>query len=250
MNRDTTQLKIIQYNVGRRYDSMAQLLRHPEIASVDFIAIQEPYIRKDIRATHNPTGGLFHVAMPPSEKRPRVCLYIHRDIDITKLRVHSYDSRDIISVTIEGTVLVAIHNIYNPHTEGGTPNQEYHGIPGNSVLPALDRALQTTNTYDQIVIGDFNLHHQMWAGPINNPSPTNHTSEFINTLTQHGLRQCLQVGTITRPADRAGSTGTTIDLVWATEDIRQRIRQCKTRPDLEADSDHIPIETTTKIETP
>jgi hypothetical protein len=62
------------------------------------------------------------VALLLSEKRPRVCLYIHRDIDITRLRVHLYDSKDIILVTIEGTVLVAIHNIYNPHTEGGTPN--------------------------------------------------------------------------------------------------------------------------------
>jgi hypothetical protein len=111
MNRDTTQLKPIQHNAGRRYDSMAQLLRHPEIASVDIIAIQEPYVRKDIRATHNPTGGLFHVALPPSEKRPRVCLYIHREIDIGKLRIHSYDSRDIISVTIDGAVPVVIHNI-------------------------------------------------------------------------------------------------------------------------------------------
>lgn len=92
MNRDTTQLKLIQYNIGRRYDSMAQLLRHPEIASVDIIAIQKPCVRKDIKATHNLTGGLFHVALPPSEKRPRVCLHIHRKIDTSKRRVHSYYS--------------------------------------------------------------------------------------------------------------------------------------------------------------
>lgn len=127
MNRDTIQLKMIQYNVGRRYDSMAQPLRHPEIASVDIIAIQEPWIRKDmdIRAIHNPTGGLFHVALAPSEKRPRVCLYIHRGIDTRRLRIYSYDSRDTISVLIDGVVPNAIHTIYNPHTEGRTPNQEY-----------------------------------------------------------------------------------------------------------------------------
>lgn len=74
MNRDTTQIKIIQYNVGRKLATMSQLLRHPDIRSYDVIAIQEPYIRPDIRATQNPNGGIFHVVLPPSQERPRECL--------------------------------------------------------------------------------------------------------------------------------------------------------------------------------
>ncbi|KEQ57861.1 uncharacterized protein M437DRAFT_70469 [Aureobasidium melanogenum CBS 110374] len=90
----------------------------------------------------------------------------------------------------------------------------------------------------------------MWAGPVTDPSPANHPTGFINTLTQGGLGQCLPVGTVTRPADSAGSFGTTIDLVWATGDIQRRLCECKTRSDLEAESDHVPIETTIRMETP
>lgn len=45
------------------------------------------------------------------------------------------------------------------------------------------------------------------------------------------------------------NTGTTIDLVWAAGDIRQRMRQCSTRPDLEADSNYLPTEMTIRVET-
>lgn len=250
MNRDTTQIKIIQYNVGRKLATMSQLLRHPDIGSYDVIAIQEPYIRPDIRATHNPNGGLFHVVLPPSEERPRVCLYIHRGIDMRKLRVHSHDSRDMISITIEGEIPLAIHNIYNPHTEGGEPNMEYHGIPGNSVLPILDRAIQSTMTHEQVVVGDFNLHHECWSGPIDHPSPTNQTTGFINVLTRAGMDQCLPVGTITRLRHRREDRDSTIDLIWATEDLRQRMRKCQVQPRLEAGSDHKPVETVIQIRTP
>jgi ribonuclease HI/exonuclease III len=250
MNRDTTKIKIIQYNVGRRYEATAQLLRHPEAATADVIAIQEPWTTEDHKATHNPVGGLFHAILPQSEKRPRVSLYVHRGIDIGKLRVRTYDSGDIVSVMIDADIPVAIHNIYNPHTDGSAPNQQYNGIPGNSVIPHMDEAIRDTHTYEQIVIGDFNLHHPWWTNRDLPRSKTNQTDCLIDTMRKSGLDQCLLAGTVTRPADRQGGMDSTIDLVWATQELRHRMEDCRTRPDLEADSDHIPIETSIRTDTP
>lgn len=214
---------------------MAQLLRHPEAATADVIVIHEPWIRSDNGATHNPVGGLFHAILPQSEKRPRVCLHVHRGIDIKKLRIQTCDSGDIISVQFDSDVPVAIHNVYNPQTDNSTPNWEYGGIPGNSVIPYLDQAIKDAQTYEQVVVGDFNLFHPKWTGRTTFIGPANQTTCLIDIMTQSGLDQCLPAGAITRPGDRQGATGSTIDLVWATEGLRQRMTECRTRPDLEAD---------------
>lgn len=155
-----------------------------------------------------------------------------------------------MSIAIEGEIPIAIHNIYDPHTEGGEPNMQYHGIPGNSVLPILDRAIQFIMTHEKVVVGDFNLHHERWSGPIEHPSPINQTSGFINVLTWAGMDQCLLFGTTTRLRHRREDRDSTIDLIWATEDLRQRMQKCQVQPRLEAGSDHKPVETVIQIRTP
>lgn len=140
MNRDSGKLRVIQYNVGRSYDVTAQLLRHLEVGTFDVIALQEPWINPRTKTTHNAVKGLFHTVLPTTDKKPRVCLYIHREIDPQKLKVHAYDSGDILSVTIDAQIPIAIHNIYNPRGDKHTRNAEYGGIPSKSVIPIIDQA--------------------------------------------------------------------------------------------------------------
>jgi len=108
-------------------------------------------------------------------------------MDISKLRIHQYASRDIISALFETETPIAIHNIYNPHTDGSTPNAQYYGIPGNSVIPNLDQALYTYRTYEQIVVGDFNLQHHGWTGQEERNSHTNQTTCLRKTFQRAGL---------------------------------------------------------------
>lgn len=250
MNRDTTKLRIIQYNVGRRYEVMAELLRRQETVHMDIIAIQEPWINPHNGNTHNPAKNLFHTVLPDTEERPRVCLYVNRALNIQKLKAHSYESRDIISITIDADVPIVIHNIYNPITDGSPPNPRYQGIPGNSVIPTLDQALHTYREYEQITMGDFNLQHPDWTGQTERASPNNYTASLRNIFSRTGSVQCLPAGTITRPPDRLGQVGTTIDLVWATERARHAIQKCEVQPDMDCDSDHLPIETTLDLRPP
>lgn len=250
MNRDTTKLRIIQYNVNRSYDVMAHLLRLPQAQQMDIIAIQEPWVNPHNRSTHNPVKNAFHTVLPDTEERPRVCFYIHRGIDIRKVRVQQYKSRDMLSVLLETETPVAIHNIYNPHTDGSPSNMEYNRIPGNSVIPMLDRALRTYNIREQIVIGDFNLHHPDWAGQGARESHANQTTCLKEVFSKGGMKQCLPVGMITRRSDQQGVTDSTIDLVWATEGVKQALHSCGTRLDLDCDSDHLPVETVVNMTTP
>jgi exonuclease III len=187
---------------------MAEMLRRPGIENVDIIAIQEPWISLHNGNTHNSTKNLFHTILPDVKKRPRVCFYINRGMDISKLRIHQHASRDIISALMETETPMAIHNTYNPHTDGSAPNSQYYGIPGYSVIPNLDRALHTYRTHEQVVVGDFNLQHHDWTGQEERDGPTNQTTCLRETLQRAGLEQCVPVGTNTRPPDRANNEGT------------------------------------------
>lgn len=250
MNRDTTKLRIIQYNVGRRYEVMAELLRLPETQHVDIIAIQEPWINPHNGNTHNPARNLFHTVLPDTEGRPRVCFYINRWIDIRKLKIHKYASGDIISVLVETETPIVIHNIYNPHTDGSPPNPRYRGIPGNSIIPFIDQALRVYQMHEQVTVGDFNLQHQDWTGQEERASHANQTTCLKETFQQKGLEQCVPVGTVTRPPDRIDGVGTTIDLVWATEGVRHMLHHCGIQHNMDCDSDHLPIETIINATTP
>jgi exonuclease III len=129
MNRDTTRLRIVQYNVGRRYEVMAHLPRLLETKHVDVIAIQESWIKPHNESTHNPAKNHFHTVLTDTKERPRVCVYIHRGIDTQRFEIHEYESRDIISVLTGAENPVLIHNMYNLHTDGSSRNRRYNGTP-------------------------------------------------------------------------------------------------------------------------
>lgn len=104
--------------------------------------------------------------------------------------------------------------------------------------------------YEQIIVGDFNLHNQEWTGQDETACPTNHTTCLKKIIIQTDLEQCVLVGTITRPPDRVDDIGTTIDLVWTTEGVRQMLHNCRVQHDLHCDSYHLPIDTTIDMTPP
>lgn len=200
--------------------------------------------------TNNPAKNLFHTVLPDTEGRPRVCLYITRQIDIRELRTHRYASEDIIPVLMDMETPIAIHNIYNPHTDGICPNKRYCGITGNSVISLLDKALHAHRTHEQVAPGGFDLMHPEWTGQDQGMSHANQTTCLREIFPKEGLEQCVPIGTITRPTDRIDGSGSTIDLVWATEGVRRMLHYFRVQHDITCDSDHLPIGTTIHISTP
>lgn len=66
--------------------------------------------------------------------------------------------------------VITIYNIYNP---GATKYED-------STLPILNEALHS-GTGEKIILGDFNLHHEMWAGT-NITSPDTEAIHLITLL--------------------------------------------------------------------
>ncbi|EMD66024.1 hypothetical protein COCSADRAFT_35956, partial [Bipolaris sorokiniana ND90Pr] len=113
--------------------------------------------------THHPAKDGFHLCYPAAadEEGPaRVCFFVNKRIDHNRWRFKEH-SRDVCSLVIEPSrdqqeqQSVAIHNIYNAVGGGG---------PTGPTLVDVRAVLEKHSSNEQILLGDFNLHHPLWGG--------------------------------------------------------------------------------------
>lgn len=235
--RHMESLSILQYNVRKSRDIvMASLLRDPRVMEFDILAIQEPWANSFMHTTHHPAKDRFHLCYPQNEggSPPRVCLYINKRLDHSKWQFESY-CRDLCTVTMtlgHGDEMreVKVHNIYNP---------DQRAENRRSVLPQLRRVLDSARQTEQILIGDFNLHHELWGGS-HVPRTEAEAEDLVEIMEDYNLTNTLAPGTITY---EEGGRQTTIDLCLVTLGLVDRVIRCEVDRSLDHDSDHLPIVT-------
>jgi hypothetical protein len=203
---------------------MMQLFGEREVQDVEVIAIQEPMINRSTTqmTTHVQTlQGKFHVAIRPTSShaeadKPRVCFFINKKLHPKQWTVQHH-SRFLSTLTLRGTGLrepVHIHNIYNP------------GPPAPSVLGELARAIEGLSGA-HLVVGDFNLHHPLWAVE-DYEHQHEEANELVDLAADHQLELLLPSNTVTYEKNRHQ---TTIDLVWGTPQLADRLVKCQARQD-------------------
>lgn len=249
-----TTFSILQYNVQKSYDVMNLLLKNKESWEFDIIAIQEPWINSYGGAqTHNPSAGRFRTFLSNTPDRPLVCFFINTRLNATDVRVTGR-SQHLCSAHIniqENGVSrsVTIHNIYNTHVQDDVYTEgRWEGLGSASVLPELDLALEKYKMREQVVVGDFNLHHTHWYGTRPLPARRKRQAQsrlLIDLMGGVGLELATPPGTITRPRNDTRSVleGTVLDLSWCSETLLDRVSSCRVREDLDMASDHMPVET-------
>ncbi|KAJ3453598.1 hypothetical protein MRS44_017845 [Fusarium solani] len=213
---------------------MATLLRDPRVMKFDILAIQEPWANPFMHTTHHPAKDQFHLCYPQNEggDPARVCLYINKRLDHSKWQFESH-SRDLCTVTItfgQGDEMreIKLHNIYNPNRMAENRR---------SVLPQLRRVLDSAQQADQILVGDFNLHHEMWGGS-HIPRIEAEAEDLVEIMEDYNLTNTLAPGTITYEEN---NRRTTIDLCLVTLGLVDRVIRCEVDRDLDHDSDHLPV---------
>ncbi|KAJ3552122.1 hypothetical protein NPX13_g11188 [Xylaria arbuscula] len=92
---------------------------------------------------------------------------------------------------------------------------------------------------EQIVLGDFNLHHELWGG-ISVRETDQEADDLIEIMEDYSLTNTLSPGTVTY--EEAGAR-TTIDLCLATMGLVDRVIRSEVDRGLDHDSDHLPIVT-------
>ena len=227
-------ITIHQHNVNHSRTIQRLLLQEMDPETNQIIALQEPWTNPQNRRTVS--QGYYPII--PAHEHPRVAILISTQLDSTTWRPIYYDTGDLVTVEMQTNLgPIYIHNCYNP--SGPTSHSQ------DGTLSAVEAALRGGRSQDndcqQILLGDFNLHHPRWGA---NLAPTAHrmADKLLEITAEAGMQQVLEPGTVTW--ERQGSSCQTIDLVFATAQVEQNIISCRTEPDKTHGSDHLPVVTT------
>lgn len=220
-----------------------------ELHNFEILAIQEPNINRhtdEMTTYSHALGGQFHVLLRPTPKAakedtPRVCFFVNKRLD-PRIWSIQHHTRDMSTLTLRlPKQTIYVHNVYNP-----SPSNT-----GETTLGTLRSTLQRMQAGNpgHIVVGDFNLHHPLWTDP-SYSHVHDEADELINIAADYGLTQLLPVGTTTYEKQLEDGTicKTTIDLVWATHDLSERLIRCEAQEQWFYGEDHIPILTEFDVE--
>ncbi|PQE23329.1 reverse transcriptase protein [Rutstroemia sp. NJR-2017a BBW] len=201
---------------------MATLLRDPKIQEYDILALQEPWRNPFTSTTHNPISHSFHLCFPKDSKEAPARLEVHR-IYPRSYYTRYYHTNSKYKRDIEDCNTQCVQ-------------------PSEVLRPP---ALSAYYGEEQIILGDFNLHHELWGGrTIQTRDPE--SDNLIDLVEEFQLGTLLPAGTITYDDKNAQSC---IDLCYGTQDIVDRIIICNTDPSIDHNSDHLPITTILDLRT-
>ncbi len=150
--RPQTRLRILQVNVGKRYDCHKAALETAFQARADVVLIQEPAATPRIQRTQ--THPAFRIFIPQDtwQDRPRTMTYVRKDNNLTVSQPSFNLSSDLLHITISGPGFPPLHiwNVYNAPARSDRPRE------------GLSHLLQQRTPRNALVAGDFNLRHPAW----------------------------------------------------------------------------------------
>lgn len=208
-------LRFLQANVGRGGSSHLILLQAAFQGKYDVIFVQEPWTKtvnlKNVTKSH-PAYVTF---TPPNRDwknaRPRVLTYVRKKSYLRPVQLDSGHSPDIIALRLQSSPLIEIINVYRQ--------------PQAHMPESLCTLLKWPVKPNTIIVGDFNLHHELWEP---NVSRSSGVSTLIEWIDVHSLRSAVPYGA---PTHRAGHV---LDLVLTNmEGLSARVA-----PEAHSTSDH------------
>ncbi|CAD6945498.1 unnamed protein product [Tilletia controversa] len=195
------------------------------------IFLQEPYVitqtsQPPYYAGWRPISPIFDA--PPAQDTPvgpRAISYISATRfspnSITPLATNSYDVSAFVVAEGAGLPARAFINIYNQKDNIGTLE---------AVDSLLDRIFTRHNNPAIFLLGDFNLHHELW-NPHDYLSSDPRAETLLDIAGKHGLELRSEEGVPTFQHISGQSRATTINLVWANRLGADLMFSCRTDVD-------------------
>ncbi len=235
-------LFILQYNVHKfKNIVMISFLRDSVIKKFDIIVVQESWINAYTNITHHSLKNnhfLFYSNSIEMKKNLiQVCMFVIKRIFIDDLK-YLFRSKNvmIVQIRLHETHYLHLHNVYNESN-----------ILSFFVLQNLRFVLLKSSSdkhfKDHIIMKDLNIHHLSWSD-----STTRSNSRSLEMLLlMNEFRLQFNLSRETSTYVHFQRSESIIDMCLTTENLNNRILICKTRSDLNHDSNHFFIETILNI---
>jgi exonuclease III len=240
----TSNLQILQLNVRKQAETQLSLLNDKKLEKFGALAIQEPHARMDedsllTSPMHHPNWSKLTPTVTRNGRWPiRSMLWINSALESKQLHVPSPDiTAALISLTNRSILVVSVY------IEPANQELLHQAIQH---LRDLQLRVQTGSRVDTLMVGDFNLHDQLWGGNEIAPGRQGEADSLVDLMSELGLSSLLPRGTKTWHRNGQSST---IDLVLAGNALTNDLISCQTHP-TEHGSDHRAIETIFDIEMP
>jgi len=244
-NRTTTQpICVAQLNAQKKKEAVTQLLNQ-HVQDFDIIILQEPawgFIGKsggkDILGPvalqgWNPIIPITNINNI-APKKPRTLTYFHSRPDFTvTLRSDLIEDCNIQILDIEqhNQPLTTLINVYNDPR-----------LQQQSTLNWL-RHINLPREHPVIIMGNFNLHHDMWAAnPVGNDDART-SGVIVDWLSEEGFTMLNKKGEITHPPRNTHERASVIDLTFVNGQAIQAgtVKEWAIDPGIAHDADHLGI---------
>ncbi|KAL8800742.1 MAG: hypothetical protein Q9182_004947 [Xanthomendoza sp. 2 TL-2023] len=185
--------------------TMAKFFRDEKALTADIIAVQERWINRSTRGPSRCSITVRHYKRPLAGGQDPLSPKV-----VQALRV--------MTVGYQVSSQVAIHNAYLV-----PPTSQADGVPtALETMSQIERVLEQFSNHEQVLLGDFNAWHPDWNGP-NSHKITGMAMRLKAVTERYGMELNMEPGTITRPADHHGESGSTIDLTWSSQQAAEQL---------------------------
>jgi hypothetical protein len=235
-------LSILQYNVHKfKNIMMISFLRDFMIKKFDIIIVQESWINAYTNITHHllkDSHFLFYSDSIEMKKNlVRVCMFVIKRIFIDDLK-YLFQSKNvmIVQIRLHEIHYLHLHNVYNE-------SNILSSFALQNLRFVLLKSSLNEHFRDHIIMKDLNIHHSSW----NDFTTRSNNRSFEMLLLMNEFRLQFNFSRRTSTYVHFQRSKSIIDMCLTTESFNDRILICKTRSDLNHDSNHFFIETILNI---
>lgn len=208
INRDTSQLRILQANYHQSKNQMIiYLFSKKQVQEYKILAIQELEIYYQIElviGTYSQSlGSRFYILLRPiptttlvetRELQPYIYFFVSKQLDPKTWSVRYY-SRDLSTLTFTTSAsIIYIYNIYLPGKVGSKGDSSGSKV---STGLAILRAILATNSGQYIIISDFNLYYLLQLVILQSQYFDNDTKSLIYIIGDYRLNLLIPRGIVT-----------------------------------------------------
>jgi hypothetical protein len=229
-------LSILQYNVHKFKNVMITFfLRDSTIKKFDIIVIQESWINVYANIIHHflkDNHFLFYSNQIEIKKNlVRVCIFVIKRIFINDLKyLFRFENVMIVQIRLHEFHYLHLHNVYNESN-----------ILSFFVLQNLRSALKSSSNEqfkDHIIMKNLNIHHLTWK----EITAKSNSRSFEMLLLMNEFRLQSNLSRKISTYVHFQESKSIIDMCLTIENLNDRNLICKTRSNLNHDSNHYFIE--------